>query len=172
MQDIVADEEIAAILPRYTELGDCSVLHTCDGSEVLVPSRIKTVVHRLVRRECKDIYLLEEQARKLTKGKNWMPLVLGPELVLVSLKVRNPKISGDVTAGFFNYCQINGLQEKGRRTILCMKNGQSFLVLWNKQTVEAHLRNALLVLAMEQRHLDRIALHYLEKRWGMSSVLS
>jgi len=53
-----------------------------------------------------------------------------------------------------------------------MKNGQSFLVLWNKQTVEAHLRNALLVLAIEQRYLDRMVMHYLEKRWGMSSVLS
>lgn len=172
MQDMVAAEEIAAILPRYTELGDCSVLHACDGSEVVVPLRIKTVVHRLVRRECKDIYLLEEQARKLTKGKNWMPLVLGPDLVLVALKVRNPKINGDVTAGFFNYCQINDLEENGRRTILCMKNGRSFKVLWNRQTVEEHLRNALLVLAMEQRYLDRLAIHYLEKRWALSSVLN
>ncbi|WP_196594235.1 hypothetical protein [Pectinatus sottacetonis] len=152
--NIVHDGEILAILPRYTERGDGTVIVSCDGKEVFYSKGEKPVLKEICNRYCKDIHLMRDWARQYTGQKIWMPLGFSWELVLVPMRIRGPKIQGDETLGYFNYLHINDAVEVDNKVYLVMENNTRYLVLWSLDTVKQHLKDAMLIHSMMTQRLD------------------
>lgn len=137
-----ANGEINAIIPCYTPTGDHTKLYAADRRNIVRALKAKTVVQKLANRQTVDLRRLKSMTAAITKSTIWQPLVLAPDLVLVPLKVRKPKISGDATGGYFNFCQISSTRALSKSTVVQFKNGEEISVLWKQSTVESHLQRA------------------------------
>lgn len=146
--------EISALLPYYTPVGDSSLIYTAAGEKISVAVKIKTVIRQLASRQAIDLYQLKAKTAQLTKCTIWQTLVLAPDLVLVPLKIRKPKISGDATGGYFNFHQIKSTRSAANGTCVELKSGEKITVLWKTDTVDAHLQRAhLAALAQGNQQL-------------------
>ena len=163
MKSLIADREIAAIIPEYTAQGDFTVLYLRDGSCERLPVKVETVVRFLSERRREDIRLLRLWAGEITHAKLWMPLGISWELVLVPLKVRVPRVEGDSTIGYFNFTQIEQSYSQDESVAsIYLRGGQRIDLLWTHQTISKHLQNAWLIRAMITKDLDDALLHRLK----------
>lgn len=136
------NDQISALLPCYTPLGDSTLIYTASGEKYSVAVKIKTVIRQLANRQAIDLCQLKARTAQLTKCTIWQTLVLAPDLVLVPLKIRKPKISGDATGGYFNFHQMKKIDSAANGTYVELKNGEKITVLWKRGTVDAHLQRA------------------------------
>jgi len=162
MKSLVADREIAAIVPEYTAQGDHTVLYLRDGSCEFLPVKAETVVRFLSERKREDIRLLRIWAEGITHAKLWLPLGISWELVLVPLKVRLPRVEGDSTIGYFNFSGIEKFYEQGKAAVLHLQGGKLIELMWTHLTVSKHLQHAWLIRAMITKDLDDALLHRLK----------
>lgn len=141
-----SNSEINLILPHYTDSGDQTKICAIDHTSTLLPLKVKTVIRKLANRQAVDLCRLKSTATGLTKAALWQPLVLAPDLVLVPLKVRKPRVNGDSTGGYFNFFQIKSVHPSAGHTIVQCKNGEEIHVLWKQNTVNDHLQRAHLAM--------------------------
>lgn len=134
--------KIAAIIPEYTESGDQTILFLTDGTKIPINLKVATVVRRLANRQTIDLCSLKNKTAKITKCALWHPLVLAPDLVLVPVKIRKPKISGDVTGGYFNFHHMITVQEAANSTCIKLIGNHDIYALWKIATVYEHIQRA------------------------------
>lgn len=148
------NSKIAAILPQYTDSGDQTLLFFTDGMQVPINLKVATIVRRLANRETIDLSSLKNKTAKLTKCALWHPLVLAPDLVLVPIKIRKPKISGDVTSGYINLHHILAVQKTFENTCIQLVGNHEIKSLWKIATVHEHIQRAqLALLAMNKQNI-------------------
>lgn len=155
--------EIAAILPEYSSSGDTVFILTRSGAKLPAGLRIKSVLQRLARSQNIDLALLRENTGKILGKSLQQPLKICPELLLIPVKVRKPKIAGDTSTGYINYFAVKDLtarQDSTAGSTVCLCSGQTISVLWSPTTLKRNLKQAELLLSpkpQEQREVDSIA---------------
>lgn len=144
-----ANNEIAAILPVYTASGNSTQLLLTSGEKVFLAFKAATIIRRLAYRQTIDLLALKAKSTQITQSTIWQPLVLAPDLVLVPLKTRNPKISGDATGGYINFHHIISMKANEKSTQLHLTGTHLVTSLWKLTTAQTHLRKARLLLLNE-----------------------
>ena len=147
------DGRIAAVLPAYTDEGDATRILLSTGEEIILRVRTKRALELLAARHSQSLALLRRWGRYHVSGSNAMTLAMTPELVLLPLRVRAPKVRGDTTFGFINVA-LGEMDlrpaDAGLGTELVLPTGQLIPVLWRAATVRRHLLAARL-LAHQRR---------------------
>lgn len=155
------DWEIEAAVPEYVDgQGDCTRLMLADGTERLLPVRLRTLLERLARRHCQSLPLLRAWAKERTALRQAAPLAMGAELVLVPFQARRPRFRGDGAMGVVNAAHVRLRQEKGR-TALELSSGRFLCALWGEATLAAHLRAAHLLRRELEAGIDAAVLRRL-----------
>lgn len=165
--EIIRDRDIAAILPRYTCYGDRTVIIDAEGHESAYSLKPATLLAKIGSRNCKDLRLLRIWARKYTYQRLWIPLGFSWELVLIPMRVRDSKINGDTTIGYFNFVYINRLEQEDSQVCIIMENGLKFPILWGLATVRKHLKDAMLLHSMLTHNLDDMLWSRLHRATGL-----
>lgn len=140
-------DRVAALLPSYSEQGDCSTIITTDGEKFTEPVRIKTLIRRLAYAQAADLTALRSHAAKVTNKSLFQPLPLTAHLLLLPVKVRQPRVPGDTCTGYVNYHAIGSVepsQETACSTVIVLKGGAVVSVLWTAITVRRHIQFAKL----------------------------
>ncbi|BEU86667.1 hypothetical protein TAMA11512_01310 [Selenomonas sp. TAMA-11512] len=153
------DGRITAILPAYTEKGDATRILLSTGEEVLLAVRTKRALELLAARHCQSLELLRRWGRRHVNGMNGLALAMAPELVLLPLRVRAPRVRGDATLGFINVAlgEVR-LRPVEMGTELILPTGQPIRSLWQAATVRRHLLSARLLA--HQREAEAAAVFF------------
>lgn len=145
------NNQILAIVPIYTATGEQTKLYTKSEQNFMYDVKSPTLIKHLAARQAVDLYYLKAKAAKLTKTALCQPLVLSPDLLLVPVKFRKPKVIRDSTIGYFNFHEIECSFNLTNTTFIGFKNGLSLPVLWTKQTVDNHLQKAHLTALAQKK---------------------
>lgn len=138
---------IAAIIPCYQPGGDSTAIIAVDGSVTSLTARIRTVLRRLARLRAIDLGALRSRTRAATERRNLEPLPLAPGLVLVPVKVRQPRVAGDTTTGYINFHAVTTVaanKNKPYQTTVTLAGKTELPVLWTPATVNRQLALARL----------------------------
>ncbi len=138
---------IAAIIPCYLPTGDSTTIIAADGSVTILSSRVRAVLHRLARVRAIDLSALRTRIRATTERRNLEPLPLAPGLVLVPVKVRQPRVAGDTTTGYINFHAVTSVtanKNKPYQTTVTLSGKTEIPVLWTPATVNRQLALARL----------------------------
>lgn len=149
-QQLPISDQIAAIIPCYTQTGDSTIIITTKGSQQTIPVRVHTIIKRLARNYSMDLIALKQKTMDITDHALLQPLPLAPGLVLCPIKLRTPRISGDTTIGYINFhaaLSITGAQNKPYQSIIKLAGGMDLPSLWQPSTVKGHFQDARLVLS-------------------------
>lgn len=139
--------QIAAIVPCYNSSGDSTTIFSINGSATILTSRVRAVIQRLAKSRAVDLAALRSQVRALTERTNLEPLPLAPGLVLVPVKVRQPRIAGDTTTGYINFYAVDTIcpnTNKPYQTTIMLSGKTEIPVLWTTATVNRQLALARL----------------------------
>ena len=156
------DDEIAALLPAYTQEGDVTRILLTNGTEFVYRRTMRATIQRLARRRCKDVTLLRRWASRYTHRTLNNPIAASADLVLVPIKTRRPRVEGDATMAHVNVAALMAMpepeEETGRRrarlrrplsktepdkhAVLSLAGGASLSVLWSEKTIRAHISAA------------------------------
>lgn len=136
------NRQIVAIVPVYTKNGDESMVLTCNGQTLSLSLKAATIVRRLANRHTIDLCSLKNKTAKITRSTIWQPLVLAPDLVLVPVKIRKPKISGDTTGGYINFTAIQKIESAEIGSVLSLAGNHHVQTLWKRTTLYEHLQKA------------------------------
>lgn len=153
LRKLPEDGRIAAVLPTYTDEGDATRVLLSTGEEITLRVQTKRTLELLAARHSQSLTLLRRWGRYHVSGSNALTLAMTPELVLLPLRVRTPRVHGDATLGFVN-AALGEMEirpsNQGDGTELLLPTGQSIPVLWRTSTVRRHLLAARL-LAHQRR---------------------
>lgn len=148
--------QIAAILPCYQDYGDCTTVITATGIHLTLLKKVRTVIHQLARAQAIDLRALKQQTCAATGKIILQPLPLASGLLLVPLKVRQPRVNGDPCSGYVNFYAVTGVAANHcapYQATLSLTGGATVNVLWTTRTVNKYLQAARLTLAAPK--LDR-----------------
>lgn len=146
-QPLPIPQDIAALIPCYTEKGDCTRLLTTNGSTLSLPVRSRAVLHRLARSRATDLAALRHITALKTQRSILQPLPLAPSLLLIPVKVRTPRITGDTCTGYCNYYAVTAVFPCGdhpTHTTLTLTGGHSITALWAPATIRRYMQLARL----------------------------
>lgn len=149
-KEIFQCDSIAALLPRYTSEGDITTIISANGSQQEIKKSIATVLNRLARSRCLDLVTLKKKSSLVTETKILQPLPIAPGLVLVPLKVRHPKIPGDITIGYVNFHSVVKVSKNHTRpyqSTIRLIGGAEIPIIWTPATVKQHLQQARLTIS-------------------------
>lgn len=138
LEMLPGDREIAAILPEYTERGDCTRILLCDGRELLLDRSMRTTLRYLAARRCKSLGLMRQWAARYTRRRTANPVAIGCDLVLVPVKSRRPRIPGDNTLAQVNVA-LGVRLVAGPQAALDLAGGRRLPVLWSLKTLREHI---------------------------------
>ncbi|WP_425058519.1 hypothetical protein SCACP_31760 [Sporomusa carbonis] len=146
-QSLPAPARIAAIVPRYSACGDSTVIFSNDGNATILKSRIRAVIRRLAQCGAVDLAALKTKTRAATQRAILEPLPLAPGLILVPVKVRQPRVAGDVTTGYVNFHAVTTVcsnKNKPYQATVQLAGKTEIPVLWTAATVNRQLTLARL----------------------------
>lgn len=136
------NSKIAAVVPQYTKHGDQTSIYLTDGTHITTSLKVATIIRHLANRQIIDLSSLKNKTKQITKCTLWHPLVLAPDLVLVPIKMRKPKISGDATGGYINFHHIKTVHEAMNCTCIKLIGEHEVCALWKITTVHEHIQRA------------------------------
>lgn len=148
-QPLPLDQEIAALIPCYTETGDSTRILTTSGLTLTLPVRPRAVLNRIAHRRATDLAALRHITSLKTQRSILQPLPLAPNLLLIPIKVRTPRVTGDTCTGYINYYAILSTapcQESPVHTVLTLTGGHNIGTLWTPVTINRYLQFARLTV--------------------------
>ena len=169
------DVEIAALLPVYTNEGDVTRILLTNGTELVYRRTIRSTLAKLARRRCKDVTLLRRWASRYTHRTLNNPIAASPDLMLVPVKTRRPRIEGDGTMAHVNVVAISGdtfrrhdgapcAEAVGKKsTMISLTSGKELPVLWSEKTTLAHIREARHICAELVREEEEAVLRRIRR---------
>ncbi|WP_312518618.1 hypothetical protein [Anaerospora sp.] len=146
-QPLPIDQEIAALIPCYTATGDSTRVLTASGLTLTLPVRPRAVLNRIARRRATDLAALRHITSLKTQRSILQPLPLAPHLLLIPVKVRTPRVTGDTCTGYINYYTVVGAkscQDPPVHTVLTLTGGHTIGTLWTPVTINRYLQLARL----------------------------
>lgn len=141
-QPLPIDQEIAALIPCYTATGDSTRVLTASGLTLTLPVRPRAVLNRIA-----DLAALRHITSLKTQRFILQPLPLAPHLLLIPVKVRTPRVTGDTCTGYINYYAVLGAkpcQDPPVHTVLTLTGGHRIGTLWTPVTINRYLQLARL----------------------------
>ncbi|WP_094603243.1 hypothetical protein SPSIL_011840 [Sporomusa silvacetica DSM 10669] len=143
IEQLPAPHLIAAILPCYTSEGDSTVILTTEGERITTGVRIRTILRRLASNQAIDLSSLKKIITDATHQSNLQPLPITPRLVLFPVKIRKPRIAGDITTGCINLHAITSInritESPSAGTLINLSGGAKVPILWSITTVRRHM---------------------------------
>lgn len=136
---------LSAIIPTYTTTGDCSILYFANNTESLQNIRIKAVLNRLIKDYAFDLKTIKRVSRQNTNSYLLTPLPLAPNLILMPIKIRTPRIRGDTSLGYINAAQnitILAGRLKDHNSLIVLPSGVYLDCLWQVNTLLRRLQIA------------------------------
>ncbi|HWR45803.1 hypothetical protein [Sporomusa sp.] len=147
IQALPAYTRIAAIVPCYSARGDSTIIIADDGNTTTLDSRVHAIIRRLAKTRAVDLAALRARTRAVTERKNLEPLPLAPGLILVPVKVRQPRVAGDTTIGYVNFHAVTAVcvnKNKPYQATVTLSGKTELPVLWTPATVNHQLALARL----------------------------
>ncbi|MTI96518.1 MAG: hypothetical protein FH749_13760 [Firmicutes bacterium] len=146
---------LAAIAPSGS---DCSKLYLADGRILPDPRQVRSLVIALARHFAVDIAALRQRCRSILYCRNYTPLPLAPDLVLVPLALA-PAVP---RLGYVNFAQVVGILPADDGCIIQLQAGQ-LPCYQGLVSVRARMQQAELVLTkLGYTDRDRELKHKLE----------
>lgn len=142
-----APAQVAAIIPHYSPAGDGTRVLAVTGAACDMPQRPGAVLARLARARYTDLAALRRRMQTALNRRMLPPLPLAPGLVLVALKLRQPRVAGDPAHGWVNILavrQVTALAKPPFRARLTLAGDWHLNCCWSPATVRRHLRLAAL----------------------------
>lgn len=137
---------IKALLPIYGELGENQTLiYTLEGETILCLQTMRSFLQAFFRYQGLDLYQLRKKYGQLLQRRNGIPVPLGPYIVLVPAKVRQPVGKGDGAYGYVSFDQVEKVEEKGRQGIFHLTGDVLISTLWSPRILHQQLLYARLV---------------------------
>ncbi len=137
-----SDEKIAALVPEYSERGDSTRIYLTDGSEELLACTMRTALTRIASRRCKSLRLMREKARRYTQRKLNNPIASSHSLVLTPIKMRRPRVRGDMAMGHVNVAAVTSTAGTRQGTAIELAGGKVLRTSWGAGTVLRHIAEA------------------------------
>jgi len=143
-------QQIAAILPRYCEDGDTTVILSMEGETICADVLVRSLLNKLSHLFAIDLKELRKRASEISHGHILQPLAFGPNILLCPMKVRHPSVKRDNCTGYINAYAIQSVEaaeQDGEKPhcIVHLTNGLNLDVLLSAETVQHHLQIARLV---------------------------
>lgn len=155
MNSLLAQPDtIQALLPSYTEQGDCTIIIRADGTRTTWNVRLRAALSRLARSQATDLTALKHNCSQTTNRSILQPLPLAPGLVLFPVKVRIPRIKGDITTGYINLpavAKVTAGSNQPHQALICLSCGQQVPIIWKTSTVHKQIQLARLAAAYSPR---------------------
>jgi len=147
------DDEIAALLPVYTEgVGDTTEVIEMGGKRRVLHSKINSVINQLFILHATSIGKIRRKYEGIILQKNKPPLPLSQELILLPFKVRRPLVKGDPAYGYINYISIKSYDRAGKYSKLFLTNGIEIHLIQSLATTQKNIMQAKLIASeMELR---------------------
>ncbi len=152
------ERTIEALVPVYTEQGDCTHVFMADGRQRTFPMTVDAVLARLAKKHHRQLAAMRLAARGMLGYRDSPPLHFHSGLLLVALKMRKPRVKGDASRGYLNLAVYKTAVPDGGQTLVTMCSGRKFASLWSAKTTLAHLHDAhqLKLLTMQTEPFLRI----------------
>lgn len=141
-------DQITAIIPMYRQEGDVSLIVYRDGRTEVKPCQVRAVLCQIARQFCIDLPLIKKKAGAVASRSLYNPLLLNPELLLVPLKTRRPRVPRDNTLAYINSVSVTNISKSNTppyRTNILLAGGYQLKSLWTLPTIKKHIRTAELV---------------------------
>lgn len=154
MENILKDE-LLAFVPQYIEnLGNCTVIYTKNNKPITLEKNIRTVIRLICKHYMIDFRETKRRYTNLMSSPNMIPLPLSKSDIFIPLKTRKPLCKNDGAMGYINMKHINKLTEIDGSTIIKLTTGIEIKCLYNKTTVNNHLRDGSIVSnCYKERHM-------------------
>lgn len=142
-----ASHLIAAVIPCYCSQGDMTIILTTEGDSITTRVRIRTILRRLAANQATDLGALKKLINSATGQAILHPLPFTANLVLFPVKIRKPRIAGDVSIGYVNLHAVTAISKnKKSGTIISLSGGAKVSTLWTIATVKKHMQFARLAI--------------------------
>ncbi|ABW20139.1 hypothetical protein [Alkaliphilus oremlandii] len=116
-------ERIACLLTLYEkDSGNCTKVIFSNNREILLYQSIHSVLKVIAKHYSLDLNELRKKQQKLLNDKNYIPLPISRDILLISVKTRFPKVKGDSSISYINYYEIDRIDKK--EPILYLKGGK------------------------------------------------
>ncbi|NLC51375.1 MAG: hypothetical protein GX764_03600 [Firmicutes bacterium] len=157
--------EIAALVPIYCQDGGNGTgVMTTNGRCLSDKRSLRWFLRRLCRHLAVDLEALREKYGACIDRRNFVPIPLSPQLVLVPLHLRQPRIKGDRASGYVNLIAVKKVEEiKQRESEHGQRQVKSALHLHGEHTVYCYYTTKTV---NERLRMARIVLHYYEQSRG------
>lgn len=144
---------IAAVLPCYGSQGDITIILTTEGERITTRARMRTVLRRLATKQATDLGELKKLITCATGQAIMQPLPFTLNLALFPVKVRKPRIAGDISIGYINLYAVTEISKNQiSGTTINLSGGAKVSTLWTIATVKKHMQFAC--LAITQRSIN------------------
>jgi len=137
-------KKLNCLVPVYgkgDDAGNYTEVWLSDGRKFLDRRRIRTVLKNLTAYLGATAHQ-QDTAWSVKKGKSRGPLVLGPEMVLIPLRLRHPRGRDEGGTGYAvqqNIVKWEPCSVEPYKTCLYLKGGQTLYCLLSLATLEKHL---------------------------------
>jgi len=115
-------DEIIALIPVYSEIGDGTHLITTTGQSLMDKRRIKSVKKALARVYGLDLTAQGEMVQNVISRHKRLPFYLAPDRVFVPLKMRRPATRNDSGYGYVSVSSIKTIDGTTNPTIVLNNN--------------------------------------------------
>lgn len=134
------DEKIIYAIPKYLEgQGDIALVVNERGEELTLPFHIRTFIKKLAYKNYVDLVSIRRRLQEEFSQKNILPYPLNPELILIPIKVRRPRLKKDGAFGYINYLWVKEIEKQDRFCQVIFKNHSTLKVLQSYNSVKAKM---------------------------------
>lgn len=154
---------IAAIVPVYQENGDVTMVVYQDGTNDIVPLRVRAVIRKIAHTYCTDLIQLKKKTAEITDRSLYNTLVFDQALILIPLKTRKPRVPGDNTLAYVNLkAVVKTLPSPAppHRSVIQLTGGHTVPIYWTPVRVKQYLNQAELI---SQKLADKLPRYQKQK---------
>ena len=136
---------IIGLLPLYyPQVGDVTEIILLDQDSIIIPNNIKTTLKNIAKYYAVDLKAMRKKYEKIFGDvKRAMPVILSPEIILMTLKVRRIILKNDSARGYFNYFMIKNVEKNKDDSFstIVLKNDRRIVCHHSMKNVNQHIRN-------------------------------
>lgn len=137
---------VMALLPEYIkDKGNCTIIWTVDGKVRVVDRTVKTVIKNMANYYQLDLKQLNKTYCKLLSIKRTPPIPFSRDNIFIGLKTRIPISKNDGAHGYVRLNKVKKVVEKGKCSLIYMKNGPSIRAYYKKDTVDKRLKEGKII---------------------------
>lgn len=139
------------LIPEYIDkIGDCCRLRDENG-ENICNKNMKSMTGELFRDKCLDLKIIKRRCSRVLSQKNLTPLYLGPEEILMPIRIRKPRVQRDGGYGYVNYFMLEKIVEDS----LILKDGSRIFFIDSERSIIKRMKMAKILDEAFRDNKDR-----------------